>query len=98
LVWAEVIDSEIGTKTQNALLIENQKVFVNSDKAIDSSESKQKIEEEIKYIEGFIASVEAKLKNEKFVNNAPAKVLEMEQKKLSDNLQKIESLKAQLNS
>jgi valyl-tRNA synthetase len=96
LVWAEVIDSEIGTKTQNALLIENQKVFVNSEKAIDSTESKQKIEEEIQYTRGFVASVEAKLKNEKFVNNAPAKVLEMEQKKLQDGLERLKSLETQL--
>jgi valyl-tRNA synthetase len=96
LVWAEVIDSEIGTKTQNALLIENQKVFINSEKAIDSTESKQKIEEEIKYTRGFVASVEAKLKNENFVNNAPAKVLEMEQKKLQDGLERLKSLETQL--
>jgi valyl-tRNA synthetase len=91
-----VIDSEIGTKTQNALLIENQKVFVNSEKAIDSTESKQKIEEEIQYTRGFVASVEAKLKNEKFVNNAPTNVLEMEQKKLQDGLERLKSLETQL--
>jgi valyl-tRNA synthetase len=98
LIWAETIDTDIDSKTQNALLIENKKVFVNSEKAIDSTESKQKIAEEIKYMQGFIASVEAKLKNEKFVNNAPEKVLEMERKKLEDGLQKIASLKAQLES
>jgi valyl-tRNA synthetase len=40
--------------------------------------------------------VEAKLKNEKFVNNAPAKVLEMEQKKLQDGLERLKSLETQL--
>jgi valyl-tRNA synthetase len=98
LIWAETIDTDIDSKTQNALLIENKKVFVNSEKAIDSTESKQKIAEEIKYMQGFVASVEAKLKNEKFVNNAPEKVLKMERKKLEDGLQKIASLKAQLES
>ncbi|NBO62370.1 MAG: hypothetical protein EBU82_15725, partial [Flavobacteriia bacterium] len=48
------------------------------------------------YLEGFLKSVEAKLSNERFVQNAPAAVLEGERKKQSDALSKIAAIKEQL--
>ena len=42
------------------------------------------IEDEIEYLQGFLNSVMKKLDNEKFVQNAPEKVVEMEKKKLAD--------------
>jgi valyl-tRNA synthetase len=44
----------------------------------------RKLEKELVYMKGFLESVMKKLSNEKFVNNAPEKVLEMEQKKKTD--------------
>ena len=52
----------------------------------------RKLEKELAYTKGFLDSVMKKLSNEKFVNNAPAKVLEMEQKKKTDAEIKIKSL------
>ena len=57
-----------------------------------------KLSEELKYTEGFLKSVQGKLKNERFVNNAPEKVVEIERKKEADALAKIETLKASLAS
>ncbi|MBN2669770.1 MAG: valine--tRNA ligase [Bacteroidales bacterium] len=51
-----------------------------------------KIDEEIKYLQGFLVSVEKKLSNDKFVNNAPAQVVEVERKKHQDAKEKIASL------
>ena len=46
----------------------------------------------------FLAGVRAKLSNERFVNNAPAAVVEVERKKEADSLSKIESLKAKIEA
>ena len=51
------------------------------------------MEAELKYKEGFLQGVLKKLGNEKFVNNAPAAVLEMERKKQADAESIIKSLK-----
>ena len=59
---------------------------------IDVEAELKKQEEELKYLQGFLKSVIAKLSNERFVNNAPAQVVEMERKKQSDAESKIKSL------
>ena len=59
---------------------------------IDVEAELKKQEEELKYLRGFLKSVIAKLSNERFVNNAPAQVVEMERKKQSDAESKIKSL------
>jgi len=59
---------------------------------INVEEEIKKLETELHYAEGFLKSVQAKLSNEKFVNSAPAQVVENERKKESDTLAKIETL------
>ena len=63
---------------------------------INVEEEIKKIEADLKYYEGFLASVMKKLSNEKFVNNAPAKVIEMERKKQADAEAKIATLRESL--
>ena len=60
---------------------------------INVEEELKKLEADLKYNEGFLQSVLKKLGNEKFVNNAPAKVIEMERKKQVDAEAKIAALK-----
>ena len=55
------------------------------------------MEEELNYTRGFLKSVEKKLSNERFVNNAPAKVVEVKAKK-QDAEAKIEAIKASLKA
>ena len=49
------------------------------------------------YFEGFAASIEKKLSNPGFVNNAPAAVIENERKKGADALAKVAALKARIS-
>ena len=65
---------------------------------IDVAAEVARIEAEIQRYEGFLRGVNAKLSNEKFVANAPAKVVETERKKLADATTKIENLQARLAS
>jgi valyl-tRNA synthetase len=72
--------------------------FVPISGAINLEEEVAKLSEELKYNQGFLKSVQAKLSNEKFVNNAPEKVLEMERKKEADALSKIATIEQSLAS
>ena len=65
---------------------------------IDVEAERAKAEAEIKRLEGFLAGVQKKLSNERFVNNAPAAVVELERKKMSDAESKIATLKQTLQS
>ena len=60
---------------------------------IDVEAEIARMEAELKHKEGFLQGVLKKLGNEKFVNNAPATVLEMERKKQADAESIIKSLK-----
>ncbi|MDY3788257.1 valine--tRNA ligase [Bacteroides fluxus] len=60
---------------------------------IDAEAEIARMEAELKHKEGFLQGVLKKLNNEKFVNNAPAAVLEMERKKQADAESIIKSLK-----
>jgi valyl-tRNA synthetase len=63
---------------------------------VNAEAEKKKITEELDYTRGFLKSVETKLSNERFVNNAPAQVLDMERKKHADALTKIALLEEKL--
>lgn len=63
---------------------------------IDVEAELAKAEAELKHLEQFRTSIEKKLANERFVNNAPAAVVELERKKLSDAGQKMEALRASI--
>ena len=65
---------------------------------INAEEEIAKMENEIKYLEGFLVSVEKKLSNEKFVANAKPEVVENERKKKADAESKIATLKANIAS
>jgi valyl-tRNA synthetase len=55
-----------------------------------------KIKEELDYTRGFLSSVMDKLENERFVQNAPVNVLELERKKKADAETKIRSLEERM--
>jgi valyl-tRNA synthetase len=63
---------------------------------VDLESEKLTLTNELDYTKQFLASVEKKLSNKKFVKNAPQKVLENEQKKQVDALAKIATISASL--
>lgn len=63
---------------------------------VDVEEEKKKLQEELKYAQGFVKSIEAKLSNEKFVANAPEAVVERERKKLADGKGRVAMLEESL--
>ena len=57
---------------------------------------KRKLEEELDYFKGFLASVEKKLGNERFVQNAKPEVVDIEKKKKADAEAKIKAIEESL--
>jgi valyl-tRNA synthetase len=64
----------------------------------DHEEEMKKLQEELNYNRGFLESVMRKLDNGKFVKNAPAKVIELENRKKADTETKIRAIEEQLAS
>ena len=88
----------IQDKIDNAIsfVIKNVEYFLPLEGLVNVEEELQKLEKELKHLEGFLASVMKKLSNEKFVQNAPAQVVERERKKKADAEAKIKALREQI--
>ena len=78
--------------------VKSNEYFVPMSGAIDVDAEIKKIQEELKYTKGFLQSVQKKLSNERFVNNAPEQVISIERKKQADAEAKIETLEKSLGS
>lgn len=76
--------------------IKSNEYFIPISGAINVEEEIAKLTEELEYTKGFLKSVEAKLSNEKFVNGAPEKVLNIERQKQADALAKIATIEQSL--
>ncbi len=79
-----------------SFLVGTQEYGVPMEGHIDLEAERKAAEAEIKRLEGFLIGIRKKLSNEKFVNGAPAAVVELERKKEADTLSKIASLQKQL--
>ncbi len=87
-----------GTKGTWSFIADTVEYFIPTVGNVDTAAAKAKLEEDLKYAEGFLNSVMKKLSNERFVNSAPAQVVENERKKQADAEAKIAAIKAQLAS
>jgi valyl-tRNA synthetase len=85
---------------ENALSfrVKSNEYFIPANDTIDVDAEISKLEEELKYTEGFLKSVQKKLSNERFVSGAPEQVVASEKKKEADAIAKIETLKASLKN
>lgn len=72
------------------------KFFIATENAIDTGNQKEEMEKELVHLKGFLEIVNKKLSNEKFVQNAKPEVVEFEQKKRADALEKIKTIEETL--
>ena len=86
--------NEISSKDATAatFLVGTTEYSVPLGNSINVEEELKKLEADLKYMQGFKMSIEKKLGNEKFVNNAPEAVVAGERKKLADATTKIKAL------
>tara|TARA_B100000963_G_scaffold67678_1_gene55821 strand:- start:429 stop:3050 length:2622 start_codon:yes stop_codon:yes gene_type:complete len=71
--------------------------FIPLNQSFDPEEERKKLRQELEYAKGFLNSVEKKLSNERFVSNAPEKIIELERKKAADAQEKILLLEKSLS-
>ena len=79
-----------------SFMVRNVEYFLPLDGLVDSAEEIEKLEAELEYTRGFLLSVQKKMSNERFVQHAPAQVVEKEQQKMADAEGKITMLEAQI--
>jgi valyl-tRNA synthetase len=75
-----------------SVVIGKDKFFIQTSHAVDTESQKSELEKELNYLRGFLQSVDKKLGNERFIQNAKPDVIALEQKKKSDALEKIKIL------
>jgi valyl-tRNA synthetase len=85
-------------KASASALVKGTEIFVPLEGLIDLDKERERIENEIRKTEGFLKSVEGKLSNQKFVENAPDDVVDRERQKKADALSDIEKLKQSLEN
>ena len=81
----------------NSFIIKNHEFFIPLDGGFDKDAEIEKLKKELDYNEGFLKSVENKLKNENFVKNAPDAIVKIEKQKVSDTKSKIKSLQKSIS-
>lgn len=79
-----------------SFLVGTMEFFIPLTGSLNVEEELAKIKADLDYNKGFLVSVMKKLDNERFVQNAPANVLELERKKKSDTESKIRSLEERI--
>ncbi|MEL7834341.1 valine--tRNA ligase [Fodinibius sp. Rm-B-1B1-1] len=87
-------------ETSASAVIEGTELFVPLEGLIDLDKERERIQKEIDRLEGFLKSIEGKLNNDGFVNNAPEDVVQKERDKKEDtetNLKKLREILSELN-
>ena len=90
----------VDEKPENCItfLVRSTEFYIPVGSSINVESEIAKLNEELKYLRGFLESVNKKLSNERFVNNAPAEVVAIETKKKTDTESKIRIIEEQINS
>lgn len=89
---------EVKTKPAgtSSFLVERNEFFIFTASEIDVEAEKEKIQKDMAYLQGFLKSVEAKLSNERFMQNAKPEIIANEQSKKADALAKLDILEQRL--
>jgi len=90
--------NSVSEKLSNAtsFMVGTHEFYIPLEGKVDAEKEREEILKDLEYNKGFLASVDKKLSNEKFVNGAPPQVIELERKKKADAESKIKSLEERL--
>jgi valyl-tRNA synthetase len=92
----EVVDNEV--KGAASFRVKSSSYYIALGEHVDPEEELRKLSQELEYTRGFLNSVQKKLQNERFVNSAPADVVEKERIKLADAEAKIKTLEDRIGA
>jgi len=103
-ILGKQVNAEAITFTKEAMAnsivvaIEKEKFYITTDKVLDTTSLKNDLLKDLEYQKNFLASVEKKLANEKFVQNAKPEVIALERKKKADAEARIRTIKESLST
>jgi valyl-tRNA synthetase len=78
------------------IVVQKDKFFLETENQTDTANQKEQLQKDLAYLEGFLASVEKKLSNDRFIQNAKPEVVEIERKKKADAEAKIKAIQESL--
>jgi valyl-tRNA synthetase len=78
------------------VVVGKDKFFIATENQTNTANQKEQLRKDLSYLEGFLSSVEKKLSNERFVQNAKPEVIETEKRKKADAEAKIKAIKESL--
>jgi len=73
------------------------KFYLQTETVLDNTSQREQLEKDLQYLKGFLVSVDKKLLNEKFVQNAKPEVVALEQRKRADAEAKIKAIEESLS-
>jgi len=94
----DFVDDFDNMESGSSFMVETIEFLVPLTGKVNVEEEVAKMQVELNHLKGFLKGVSAKLSNERFVANAPIKVIELEKKKQSDATSKIEKLEEGIKS
>lgn len=97
MAFLESLDFAAGEISNSKTFVSGtEKYFVVLNQEIDTAAEREKLTKELEYQKGFVAGIERKLSNEKFVAGAPVAVVDSERKKLADGLARMSMIEESL--
>jgi valyl-tRNA synthetase len=81
-----------------SIVVQTDKLYIEGANAnVDTGAQKEQMQKDLDYLKGFLISIDKKLSNERFVQNAKPEVIDAERKKQSDALAKIKAIEESLS-
>jgi valyl-tRNA synthetase len=79
-----------------SIVVQTDKLYLEAERKMDTGAQREGLQKELTYLQGFLDSVEKKLNNERFVQNAKPEVVAVERKKQSDTQSRIKAIEESL--
>ncbi|MEP6926469.1 MAG: valine--tRNA ligase, partial [Ginsengibacter sp.] len=80
------------------IVVGKEKLYIETTIEVDVTAQKEKLLKDLDYLKGFLNTIDRKLSNDRFVQNAKAEVIEMERKKKADAESKIRAIEQSISS
>jgi valyl-tRNA synthetase len=94
----EILFIEKSVPHSISVVIGKEKFYLVPEQPVDATNQKEELLKELEYLRGFLVSVDKKLSNERFLQNAKPDIVAMEQRKKADAQTKIKVIEESLAS
>jgi valyl-tRNA synthetase len=95
---AESIDFNFKqTSSSLTIVVGKEKIHIETHIEVDATAQKEKLLKDLEYLKGFLNTIDKKLSNDRFAQNAKAEVIELERKKKADTEEKIRAIEQSIS-